>query len=84
MDDNCEKYIWKPCTLIYFRDGVHHCGLFVAGCYLIDKLKADGDVVDVCHVVRQIRMSRPQFIPSLVSSTFDLWSVMSVLPANMI
>ena len=52
---------------VNFRDGVRQSGLFIAACYLLDKLKVDREV-DVCFVVKQIRQSRPQFILSVVGT----------------
>ena len=59
------KFMYIFLFTIHFRDGVRQSGLFIAACYLLDKLKVDREV-DVCYVVKQIRRSRPQFVTSLV------------------
>ena len=48
------------------RDGYQRCGLMIAACYMLEKLKVDREV-DVFRAVKQVRIPRPQLVTSLVS-----------------
>ena len=48
------------------RYGYERCGLMIAACYMLEKLKVDREV-DVFRAVKQVRIPRPQLVTSLVS-----------------
>ena len=53
-----------------FRNGCKKTGVYCCAAYVIEKLKEEQEV-DVFTSVRQIRLSRPQFIINLVSSSMS-------------
>ena len=55
----------------HFRNGCQKTGAYCCAAYVIEKLKEEQEV-DVFTSVRQIRLSRPQFIVNLVSAR--VWS----------
>ena len=60
-------YTTNHVTYVY-RDGVELSGLFCSANCVIEQLKVDQEV-NVFNVVKQVRLSRPQFITNLVSQT---------------
>ena len=47
------------------RYGYERCGLMIAACYMLEKLKVDREV-DVFQAVKQVRIPRPQLVTSVV------------------
>ena len=54
--------------IFYFSDGCTRSGLFCALRYVCDKINQEQSV-DVFHAVKQIRLTRPEFIPNQVNKT---------------
>ena len=57
------------CTDFYHSKGVELTGAFIAVCCLCDMINTEQEV-DVFRVVKHIRQTRPQFIPTLVRKKF--------------
>ena len=53
--------------LVYFSDGAEHSGLFLALWLICDKINMEQEV-DVFHAVKQVKVSRPEFVPNKVGS----------------
>ena len=47
------------------RYGYERCGLMIAACYMLEKLKVDREV-DVFQAVKQVRIPRSQLVTSVV------------------
>ena len=47
------------------RYGYERSGLIIAACYMLEKLKVDREV-DVFQAVKQVRITRPELVTSLV------------------
>ena len=56
----------------HFRNGCKKTGVYCCAAYVIEKLKEEQEV-DVFTSVRQIRLSRPQFIIDVVSARASKW-----------
>ena len=59
-------------SLVLFRDGATKSGLFCAVSYMVERLKVEQEV-DVFQSVKQMRINRPQIVPTMVS-----WCVLIV------
>ena len=76
--NDCQPVFWKEdvradqinsinveSTIYFFRNGADTTGLFVAMWIICDKITNEQEV-DIFHAVKDIRMARPQFIPTQV------------------
>lgn len=62
MQINTSTYSANKCYNNFcFSDGTNACGLFVAMCFIIDKIKME-QVCDVCLAVNTVRHSRKEFV----------------------
>jgi hypothetical protein len=53
----------------HFRTSIERCGLFCAVSGLIDMINTEQEV-DIFEIVKQVKTTRPEFIPTLVSTFF--------------
>ncbi|GJQ68868.1 hypothetical protein Trydic_g21737, partial [Trypoxylus dichotomus] len=56
-------------VLVTCHDGIRACGVYVALCYLLEKIKSD-HICDVCLAVRTVRQSRREFVRPLEQFKF--------------
>ena len=59
-------YVPRRHSIVAYRNGAYESGLFIAFNYLLEMSNCEQEI-DVTQVVKQIRITRPQFIASKVN-----------------